>query len=667
MTNQSTADDRLDGWEAISDYLGWTPRTVIRWEKQKGLPVHRLAGGKRQPVYAYRHEIDEWFQKTGGGGSMATSDVAELERETAPISFSVPLATRRLPRRTMKWAAAAIIFSVAGIAAAWRLSTQPVIQITGVTQLTNDGTAKQNLVTDGRQLYFAENIGSKELLSTMPASGGPIRHISLLLPNPRPEDISSDGKTLLVLSTVGVEEEHPLWIVPTDGGPPHEVAGIRCHTAAWSPSGEWIAFSSGSAINLISRGGDHTRQLTHVDGIPRTIRWSADGKHLLFFLQRPPANTISLWQVPLDRSLNAGAAAPLQLADKRFDHEESLAQTVDGFFAVSNDSTTDLLLHFRPGPWWSRRPFVDYSLSTHFDSIKGLAADSGARRLFVLSDAHEQGELVRYDLSTRSFTMMLPGASAAFVDFAKNVNMVTYVKSQDHTLWLSRTDGSDARQLSPAGMEVELPRWSPDNKSIAFMGKQPDRPWSIFVIPATGGIPKEASKSDDNQGAPTWSPDGRTLAYGNVHCQEERTCAIHLINLASGDITTLPESQGLGTARWSPDGRRISALNPVKDELYVFDLNRHRWHKLADGVNGNDVSWSLDSRYVYAKGSMNGSTDILRIAVDGGAVETILDLDSFTKSPGKLDEWFSLTPDNALLLNRLLNTSEIYSLSYREE
>jgi dipeptidyl aminopeptidase/acylaminoacyl peptidase len=215
-------------------------------------------------------------------------------------------------------------------------------------------------------------------------------------------------------------------------------------------------------------------------------------------------------------------------------------------------------------------------------------------------------------------------------------------------------------------MEVELPKWSPDSKWIAFMGKQPDRPWRIFVIPANGGTTKEASKSDDNQGAPTWSPDGRTLAYGNVHCQEERTCAIHMINLASGDITTLPESQGLGTARWSPDGQRISALNPVKNELYIFDLNRQRWRKLADGINGNDVSWSLDSRFVYTKSSINGSTEILRIAVDGGAVETVLDLASFSRSPGHLDVWFSLTPDNALLLNRWLNTSEIYSLSYRK-
>jgi len=213
---------------------------------------------------------------------------------------------------------------------------------------------------------------------------------------------------------------------------------------------------------------------------------------------------------------------------------------------------------------------------------------------------------------------------------------------------------------------VELPRWSPDSKWIAFMGKQLDRPWRIFVIPANGGAPKEASQSEDNQGAPTWSPDGRVLAYGNVHCQEERTCAIHIINLANGDISTLRESQGLGTARWSPNGQHISALNPVKNELYLFDLSRQRWRKLAGGINGNDVSWSVDSRYVYTKSSMNGSTQILRIAVDGGAVETILDLDSFTKSPGKLDVWFSLTPDNALLLNRWLNTSEIYALSYRK-
>jgi Tol biopolymer transport system component len=199
------------------------------------------------------------------------------------------------------------------------------------------------------------------------------------------------------------------------------------------------------------------------------------------------------------------------------------------------------------------------------------------------------------------------------------------------------------------------------------MGQLPHRPVRIFVLPASGGVFREASKGDDSQGAPTWSPDGRFLVYGNVFCQQGSTCAIHRIDLASGQVTTLPGSQGLSTARWSPDGRHIAALNSLRRELSVFDFGSRRWRKLADGINGNDVSWSSDSKYVYTKSSMQGPTEILRVAVGGGAVETVLNLDSFSKSVGQLDTWFSLTPDNALLLNRWLNTSEIYALNYKEE
>lgn len=51
---------RLDSWGEIASYLRRDLRTVKRWEKRKGLPVHRLPGGKRQPVFAYQDEIDAW-------------------------------------------------------------------------------------------------------------------------------------------------------------------------------------------------------------------------------------------------------------------------------------------------------------------------------------------------------------------------------------------------------------------------------------------------------------------------------------------------------------------------------------------------------------------------------------------------------------------------------
>lgn len=198
------------------------------------------------------------------------------------------------------------------------------------------------------------------------------------------------------------------------------------------------------------------------------------------------------------------------------------------------------------------------------------------------------------------------------------------------------------------------------------MGKLPERPFRIFLIPAAGGEIKEASVGDDSQGAPTWASDQKTLVYGNVKCMEERTCAIHEIDVASGKTSTLPDSEGLGTARWSPNGHHIAALNPPLQQLTVFDIDRQQWRKLADGINGNDVSWSSDSKFVYTKRSLNGQTEIVRVPAGGGTLQTVMNLDSFSKSGGQLDTWFSLTPDNALILNRWLDTSEIYALSYKE-
>jgi len=52
---------RLDSWKEIADYLGREVRTAIRWEKEKQLPVHRVPGGKRQAVFAFTDEIDNWM------------------------------------------------------------------------------------------------------------------------------------------------------------------------------------------------------------------------------------------------------------------------------------------------------------------------------------------------------------------------------------------------------------------------------------------------------------------------------------------------------------------------------------------------------------------------------------------------------------------------------
>jgi hypothetical protein len=54
--------DRLDTWKAIAAHVGRDVRTVLRWHKDRGLPVHRVPGGKGRSVFAYSDELDAWLE-----------------------------------------------------------------------------------------------------------------------------------------------------------------------------------------------------------------------------------------------------------------------------------------------------------------------------------------------------------------------------------------------------------------------------------------------------------------------------------------------------------------------------------------------------------------------------------------------------------------------------
>jgi predicted DNA-binding transcriptional regulator AlpA len=77
MSENQPGNGKLDSWKEIAAYLGKDVRTVIRWEKKRNLPVHRLPGG--QAVFAYKSELDDWLQQK--------EDPVNPER---PIEAAVP-------------------------------------------------------------------------------------------------------------------------------------------------------------------------------------------------------------------------------------------------------------------------------------------------------------------------------------------------------------------------------------------------------------------------------------------------------------------------------------------------------------------------------------------------------------------------------------------------
>ena len=59
--NTAQLGDRLDSWKEIARYLNRSVRTLYRWEKEEGLPVHRHQHKELGSVFAYTGELDAWL------------------------------------------------------------------------------------------------------------------------------------------------------------------------------------------------------------------------------------------------------------------------------------------------------------------------------------------------------------------------------------------------------------------------------------------------------------------------------------------------------------------------------------------------------------------------------------------------------------------------------
>jgi TolB-like protein/Tfp pilus assembly protein PilF len=84
-------DGRLDSWKEIAAYLGRDVRTVQRWERREGLPVHRQQHDKLGSVYAFRHEVDVWRTARSQVMAEAQGDAASSPDPTRGTEPELPV------------------------------------------------------------------------------------------------------------------------------------------------------------------------------------------------------------------------------------------------------------------------------------------------------------------------------------------------------------------------------------------------------------------------------------------------------------------------------------------------------------------------------------------------------------------------------------------------
>jgi Tol biopolymer transport system component len=190
-----------------------------------------------------------------------------------------------------------------------------------------------------------------------------------------------------------------------------------------------------------------------------------------------------------------------------------------------------------------------------------------------------------------------------------------FVLSYQNDLWTMSLDGSDLTSLTSTATESvngepvseSEPAWSPDRKRIAFTrshygaasgSADPEAQYSIYVMNPDGSC--ETQLLDANASGPTWSPDGKKIAFSKP--RPRSLYSIYVMNAdGSGDpkrLTTEHLARDANPA-WSPDGKKIAFER--NEDIYIIDCcedeegNTNHAKRLTDGP-GWDLQpvWSPD-------------------------------------------------------------------------
>jgi len=140
---------------------------------------------------------------------------------------------------------------------------------------------------------------------------------------------------------------------------------------------------------------------------------------------------------------------------------------------------------------------------------------------------------------------------------------------------------------------------------------------NLWLVPSEGGWPTQLTVSDQRQTAPTWSPDGKWIAYMSDYDGDEQW-DIFLVSPKSGQVVNLTKTREIAEEYpvWSPDGRYLAyTVKPKTSSVYEIDvydmLMRDVKHVTtgtpSDKVNDHPI-WSRDGKWiVYTQEQAKGT------------------------------------------------------------
>jgi eukaryotic-like serine/threonine-protein kinase len=203
------------------------------------------------------------------------------------------------------------------------------------------------------------------------------------------------------------------------------------------------------------------------------------------------------------------------------------------------------------------------------------------------------------------------------------------------SLWVRQTAASSAEQVVPAAQQAYLswPNFSPDANFIYFTrgSSEKSNDMQLFAVPVLGGTPRKIA--DHLSTTFTISPDGTKIAFLGLGCEGLEICLSEVNSDGSERVVLTRWNTPHYAPSWSPDGRRIAFETLVDEDpqglrahLQTYDLSSKKTEDLPSRWRTiRNLLWTRDGKglLVTAQEQAGDPTQIWYVAYADGAKQRV--------------------------------------------
>ncbi|MGO8793512.1 MAG: PDZ domain-containing protein [Candidatus Sulfotelmatobacter sp.] len=207
-------------------------------------------------------------------------------------------------------------------------------------------------------------------------------------------------------------------------------------------------------------------------------------------------------------------------------------------------------------------------------------------------------------------------------------------------LWIVSREGGDAHRLtSGVGVETD-PSFSPDGTMVAFTGEY-DGNKDVYVVPASGGVPRRLTFHPADDLVTGWTPDGKKILFGSWgNSFRHFEFQLYTVPVDGGFPTQLPIPIA-AEASYSPDGTHLAYVPHIQWEaawkryhggqatpIWIADLKDSSVVKIPrENSNDHYPVWVGDT--VYFLSDRNGPVSLFAYDTKSKQVSEALHSDGF--------------------------------------